>query len=707
MDPVVILSSATVSVGPGQEARLPVRVRNQGRRVESYRVEVVGAPAAFSRVEPSTVSVLPGREAEIDVWFNPPAGASTPTGSLPFAVRATSEVDAASSAAAEGMVELAGVAGLQAWFATTARSARWQASYEMEFANQGNAAVRLVVTAHDPSGALKVTVSEDIVDLQPGGRATSKVTAKARQPFLRGNAANRIIQARCQSFPFGAERPEPGAAPPLDDPNHRTFQLTLEQKPILSKAVVALGVLVVGLLIAFVVLKLRGGNEIALGMADPEAPPTFTAEAQGSSAIFLQWAQVPNAAGYRVFVSNADGERSGQPVESLDDPITLSVTVTSLDPQTEYCYVIVAVGPEGTGPSEQTEPECATTAAPSRLRAPGNLTVEDLGEGAFNLAWDYPRNADGVEFRYLLNNTEQPDVLVQSPTSIRLIQEAAPYTATLAVRAVRGDEKSDASNSVDVTVPALPATATTSGSGTTTPTTGAGSVVPPTTLGGGPTTASPTTPSSIASTTTSATTTATTLPTSPAQAELQDLEGTWAAIYTPVFEPPVGIGVDAARQGLAASLGVNPREIRSFSNRDTIATDTAGQPWSNAAAKPDASWLYRRADDQAQATDLCSGQPGCEVLFIEGAAAASAADPDARIIVLDEIDAATSLSDVDTSLTEARTNLERSTVFVVNGADYQSLSPDQIVMYVTVATLDDVDAVCAKVDPCPTPIKLE
>ena len=58
--------------------------------------------------------------------------------------------------------------------------------------------------------------------------------------------------------------------------------------------------LVVGLLIAFVVLKLRGSDEIALGMADPEAPPTFSAEAQGSTSIFLQWGQVPNAIGYNV-----------------------------------------------------------------------------------------------------------------------------------------------------------------------------------------------------------------------------------------------------------------------------------------------------------------------------------------------------------------------------------------------------------------------
>src|SRR5262245_45552320 len=224
MDPVVILSSDTVSVGPGQEARLPVRVRNQGRRVESYRVEVVGAPAAFARVNPSSVSVLPGREAEIDVWFNPPAGASTPTGVLPFAVRATSEVEASSSAAAEGHIELAGVAGLQAWCANTSRKARWKATYPLEFANNGNAAVRLAVVAHDPSGEVLVTVSDETVDVQPGGRATASVTAKVRQPFLRGNPVNRIIQARCQSLPFGAERPEPGAAPPPDDPNSRTFQ---------------------------------------------------------------------------------------------------------------------------------------------------------------------------------------------------------------------------------------------------------------------------------------------------------------------------------------------------------------------------------------------------------------------------------------------------------------------------------------------------
>ena len=74
MDPVVILGAETISVGPGQEARLAVRVRNQGRRVESYRIDVIGVPASFAEVDPRTVSVLPGREAEVGVMFSVPRG---------------------------------------------------------------------------------------------------------------------------------------------------------------------------------------------------------------------------------------------------------------------------------------------------------------------------------------------------------------------------------------------------------------------------------------------------------------------------------------------------------------------------------------------------------------------------------------------------------------------------------------------------------
>ena len=55
MDPVVILGTESVSVGPGEQARVTVRIRNQSRRVESYRVEVMGEAVGFARVEPRAV----------------------------------------------------------------------------------------------------------------------------------------------------------------------------------------------------------------------------------------------------------------------------------------------------------------------------------------------------------------------------------------------------------------------------------------------------------------------------------------------------------------------------------------------------------------------------------------------------------------------------------------------------------------------------
>ena len=67
------------------------------------------------------------------------------------------------------------------------RAGRWSATYHLEFANQGNAAVRLALTAHDPAGALELRLSPDVVDLPRAAGSTAELKAKARQPFLRGS----------------------------------------------------------------------------------------------------------------------------------------------------------------------------------------------------------------------------------------------------------------------------------------------------------------------------------------------------------------------------------------------------------------------------------------------------------------------------------------------------------------------------------------
>jgi hypothetical protein len=532
------------------------------------------------------------------------------------------------------------------------------------------------------------------------------VTAKVRQPFLRGNAVNRIIQARCQSLPFGAERPEPGAAPPPDDPNSRTFQLTLVQRPILSKIVVLAAVLLIGLLAALVVLQLRGDDEVALGLAAPEAPPEFTAAPQGSSVIFLQWTKVPNAVGYEVRETTEEGEATGAAIGQLD-AATLNFPVEDLEPGSRHCYAVVAVGPEGAGNSRPSVHQCTTTGAASQLPQPTELQAKPLGEGSFELSWTYPPT-EGVEFRVLVDNAEQPTPLAASPGTVVLLQREAAYNASIAVVAVRGEERSDPSEPASVAVEALTPVSV---AGTAPPT-----VVPPTVVvppPPGQTTLPSPGQTTLPPSATTTTTTATTVPPTtsvPGTDPLEDVSGTWAAIYEPpVFAPPAGEGRDAVTATLAAQTGVDAAEFQLLSNRDTVIVDESGQPsFDETNVMPEVGWLYLEAPNRRAATRMCAAvaEGKCRPRFIEGAAAA-AARGGATIVVLQTVPATTSLTDLDAAIQARREALDRKSIFVLNGADYEGFSPGNLVIYVP-TTSADVPAVCAAIapEPCPPPVVL-
>jgi hypothetical protein len=697
MDPVVILGADTVSVGPGEEARLAVRVRNQGRRVESYRVDVVGAPSAFATVDPQTISVLPGREGEVSVVFRPPAGAATPTGTLAFAVRATSEVDSGSSAVTEGHLELAGVGGLQAWAPDTARSGRWSAKYNLEFANRGNAAVRLAVTAHDPAAALTLRLTPDVVDLPPGGRATTEIIVKARQPFLRGTPVNRTVQAACQNFPFGAERPVPGGAPPVDDENYRTFQLMFEQRPILSKIAIIAVMLVGVLLIGAILLQLRSSDEYTLGLAKPDTPEDIVAEPLGPTTVSLSWLAVPNALKYRLTMNDRDaGEVEPPPTDRR-----VTYPVEDLESNTEYCFTVFAVGPPDAGDSGASGEACATTGVPTELATPTNVTAEKSGVDQFQIAWEYPDDdREGVTFTVLVDNAPTIEGVADSPTTIEIVAEAEPRDVELRVQAVRDGEQSTPSEPITRTIDALPvvtSVATPTTSAATPPTTQSGS---PTTVPTGattttqPGTTTSTTPPSATTTSVSGGTTPTTLP-PPAQSALQDLAPTSAAMLGQWTPPSAGgTSLDERKARLAGVYEVSANDMEVFSNRDTAAIDEGGATDAAiAATAPDEVFIYVPVPTPARSLEICSHEPaGCRVMTLSGAAQAAVGS---RIIVLDTFETSTPITDVDARIVERRAQFGTRPVHVLDGALYQGFEPTQVVVYASgFASIDEIDAAC-------------
>ena len=679
MDPVVILGTDRIAVGPGEQARLPVRVRNQSRRVESYRVDVVGAAATFARVEPATVSVLPGREAELSVLFNPPGGATAPSGTVPFAVRATSEVEAAYSAAAEGSLELAGVTGLQMWAANNEASGRWSGGYVLEFANQGNAPTRLAVSGRDPAAALKVSVEQELIELSPGGRTTTSLKAKARHPFLRGSPQNRTIEVRCRKVPFGVLPPEPGGAADPTDPDQRTLQLTFQQKPVLSKLML-LGIVLAGaLLLALLVLRLRQSDELVLDLAAPEAPAGFVAQASGPTTVVLRWDAVPNALGYQIRATTNAGEM-GSEIAALD-ATARTYADEDLEAGTEHCYALIAIGPEGAANSAPTAHQCVTTGLPTDLAPPDALTVTPEGAGAFTLAWTYP-DTEGVEFTVVVDGARRPDRIVGLTTRIVLEQRATAYQAVIAVEAVRGEEFSDPSAPQTVTVDALAADTTTTGAPTTVPP--GATIVPPPPPPPGQTTTTP--PS--ATTTTVAT---------PASTVLQDITTTPAAFlgrYTP--ESQGGLPLEQRKNDLALAFNIPVTDIGVFTNRDTRVRDAVGTggDLANAAASVSFFYVSRATADEAAAVCAQNTARTCGTFTVQGAASAAEGT---TVVVVDRLPATTPIDDLDARLDELRGDLDTQNVFALNGGDFQGFSANEIVLYVSdLGTPQQIDQFCAQ-----------
>ena len=61
------------------------------------------------------------------------------------------------------------------------------------------------------------------------------------------------------------------------------------------------------------------------------------------------------------------------------DATAVSHQVDELEAGTEYCFAVIAVGPEGAADSRPTEHQCVTTAAPSALAAPEALVLTPAG----------------------------------------------------------------------------------------------------------------------------------------------------------------------------------------------------------------------------------------------------------------------------------------------------------------------------------------
>ncbi len=357
MDPVLVLNDPEARVDPGGETRVRVSVRNIGDLVEQYQFEVLGDTARWAQVVPRQVSVLPHGQEEktVEVVFRPPPPPGSPAGEIPFGVRCVSLERRDRCAVVEGDVAVGAVHNLAAKLEPVAPRGRWSGRYRVRFDNSGSVPVTVALAATDTKQLLRFALAPQQLTVAPGQSAPAYLSVRPRQPMMRGKPAE-------IPFVLSYRAPTEGGSGELTG--------AFEQRPVISKTVIALVAAVVGLAAGAGVLIIRAGNnqqkKTALTTEGPPPPTALTsAQALTSSSAQLVWDRSPYATSYVVQQLGANGTVGG--TKEIGDPDVSTLVWPGLKPG-RSCFQVVTVGKSGR--SAPSKPQCVTIAAPAPTTPP-------------------------------------------------------------------------------------------------------------------------------------------------------------------------------------------------------------------------------------------------------------------------------------------------------------------------------------------------
>jgi len=237
MGALVTLSTKSLEVQPGSVVSCTVTVKNTGTVVDQFTVDILGDAAPWSAAEPPTLSLFPGAEGTTTVSFRPPRSAETPSGDLPFGVRARSREDPAGSAVEEGVLT---VGTYQDTFAElvprTSRGSRG-ATHELAVDNRGNSRLNATVSASDQDQLLGFDVAPPGLVVEAGTAGFARVRVKPRRRFWRGQPRTRPFKVAISG--------EGGAPIVLDGSMLQEALLPRWLIPALIAALVALAALII------------------------------------------------------------------------------------------------------------------------------------------------------------------------------------------------------------------------------------------------------------------------------------------------------------------------------------------------------------------------------------------------------------------------------------------------------------------------------
>lgn len=180
------LDEASVTAAPGEETALPLRILNSGSTVEEYRFEVVGACAAWSAVEPATLSLYPGDSQTVSFILRPPRDSTVLAGEAPFGIRVVPTSEQGDTVVPEGRVTVLPFTETTAELVPRSSHGAWRGRHQLAVDNRGNAPVTVRLGAQSGTERARVSFAADALRIDPGRAEFGKVRIRPAKRVWRG-----------------------------------------------------------------------------------------------------------------------------------------------------------------------------------------------------------------------------------------------------------------------------------------------------------------------------------------------------------------------------------------------------------------------------------------------------------------------------------------------------------------------------------------
>ena len=208
------LDRTELTVEPGATVSAVLRIRNTGRVVDQFSVEILGPAAAWSRIEPPSIPLFPGADGTVTFVASPPRSAAVPAGTCPFGLKVHAAEDPEGSVVEEGVVHIGPYFDVTAELVPRTSRGRVRGLHDLAVDNRSNVAFNADFTGSDPDSLLGFSFSPPVLSITPGNAGFTKVRVRARRRFWRGAPVTRPFELQVRNDQFPPDFADP-TAPPL------------------------------------------------------------------------------------------------------------------------------------------------------------------------------------------------------------------------------------------------------------------------------------------------------------------------------------------------------------------------------------------------------------------------------------------------------------------------------------------------------------